>query len=357
LATGSFLVPLSDKLFLVAKDTPQKRADLEPNVSVSVYLNEANSQQDMTALLQAVQQTAGLQKISLDTNTHMVVLRGPLSKVLPARAIIEQLMTPRAQVAVEMRLLEVSRNDLITYGINFPTLLSLTPLTTFLNNQPTFANSIAGLLTFGGGKTLMGIGILNPSLVATLSDSLGRVLVDSDVRSVSGQPASLHAGQRYPVLQAGYFGPSSFSGPGAYTPPPSFTYVDLGVTLKVTPMVQSMEDVLLDVDAEFMVLTGAAVNGIPVISNRLLKSKVALKFGQWAVIGGLLNTQDTRSITGLPGVSGIPGLGALTSTHDKNDSNDQVLVLMRPRLLTLPPSEMATQAYPLGSDTRPITPL
>ncbi len=37
-ATGAFLIPLSSKLFMVAKDTPQKRTEMEPRVSVSIPL-------------------------------------------------------------------------------------------------------------------------------------------------------------------------------------------------------------------------------------------------------------------------------------------------------------------------------
>jgi general secretion pathway protein D len=118
-----------------------------------------------------------------------------------------------------------------------------------------------------------------------------------------------------------------------------------------------MESVGLDLDAEFKVLGGTGVNGIPVISNRLLKSKVELKTGEWAAVAGLINAQEARTIAGLAGVTRIPVLGPLTSMHTKNKDQNTVLILMRPHLVTLPPGLGTGHAFRIGSENRPLTPM
>jgi type II secretory pathway component GspD/PulD (secretin) len=75
------------------------------------------------------------------------------------------------------------------------------------------------------------------------------------------------------------------------------------------------------------------------------------------MVAGLLNPTEARTVAGMAGVSRVPYLGPLLSVHTKTTSNDQVLVLIRPILLTPPPSDGFTRTYRLGSDTRPISPL
>src|ERR1019366_8159046 len=204
--TGSFLVPISERLFMVVKDTAQKRKEEEPYAAVIVRLPEPTTQQDLTAMITAVQQACGIHKVAWDSHANIVLMRDAVSKVLPARQLFQDLLYPRAQVLVEMDFLEVTNSKELNYGLPLPGSFPLASFSTFMNNVPQLASNISSMLRFGAGAPLIGIGVANLQLVASLTRSDSKMLLHASVRSVDGQPASIHVGQKYPITTGSFGG-------------------------------------------------------------------------------------------------------------------------------------------------------
>jgi type II secretory pathway component HofQ len=353
-ATGSFVVPITGKIFLVAKDTTQKRTEVEPTVTMAVHFPDIFTQQELEQVVQAVRQAMALEKVGVDASAYTIVMRDRISKVVYARALFDELMHPKAQVEIDMKFIEVSVDDSVTYGINFPSIFSLKALTNIVSNTIT-APVGSTVLGFNWAQTLISLGIAAPSLVAQLSRSSANLLLVTQLRANSGQKATLHIGERYPVLTGGYGNTST--APGTLTIPPSFTFQDLGLTLTATPVVHDRDSVSLDVEAQYQVLTGASLNGLPVISNRSVKNVTRLRTGEWSVISGLLTTNEARTLSGLAGLNRIPFLGPLTNIHTRDNARDQVIILLRPVLLGAPPGAEGLRSFYTGTENRPLTPL
>jgi hypothetical protein len=122
----------------------------------------------------------------------------------------------------------------------------------------------------------------------------------------------------------------------AQTPYPASEYIDLGVKVKATPTLHTGREVTLQLEFEIRALAGSSVNGIPVISNRTLTQTVRVKEDETTIIGGLLDNEETRSLTGLPGFANIPGLGYAFGNRNNSLKNTEFLILITPRRLRDP---------------------
>jgi len=383
-ATNSFIVPVSPKVFIVAKDTPQKRTDLEQAMSVTVPIPQYISVQELVEIAQAVRQATGVEKLSWDNKTGSVIMRDRISRVIPAQRLFYNLFAFRPSVMIDLQLIEITRSDIINYGINLPNAFNIafTGQSASSSSSGTLAsttanpfpfNSLSYIFTalgtqsgssiaqamvrglFPTSLSMFSIGIGEANALVNFSNSLGKTILTENLRSVDAQPATFHYGQKYPIL-TGSYGASATVG-AQYLPTPSFTFEDLGVTLKVTPHVHGMDAMSLDVDSEFKLLTGTSVNGNPIISDRKLKAIVNLEDGQWAVVAGLQQNTDSRNIAGTAGLSSIPVLSQIFSQHMKEKDRSEILILMRPHLLSMPGNQSIPKDLRVGSETRPYTPL
>lgn len=355
-ATGSFIIPISSKVFMVAQDNIAKRNDLERTMAVTIPISSAVTTQEMTEIAQVLRQTLNIEKIGWDTADASIIIRDRVSRVLPAAALLRQLTSYRPEVMVELEFLQVQESDMATYGVNLTNSYTMYYLGHLQNTMTTVPSTVMNLVTFGGGRTLFGLTIAEAQAMFNESDNKSNTLYHAQIRGVSGQPANLHIGDKYPIITSGYYG--SVTTPGTvYAPPPSVTFEDLGLEFKVTPYIHGMDATSLNMEASFEVLTGAAVNGIPVIGQRTFKSNAEVRNGQWTIIGSMLSKTRSRMVTGFWGLAQVPLFGELFKQTNKDDEDADILIGVRTSLLSLPPDQIVTETLRVGSDPRPHIPL
>jgi len=356
-ATGTFVVPVSEHLILVADDTPQKRQQLEPVTAALIPLSDTLATQELQELAQAVQQVMEVRHLAIDTQRQMALIRDRASTVEAAAALFRQLLGGRGEAAVEVELIEISSSYTRRYGMGLPASLPVAWLSSILNSRPSFPGAARGWLAFGGGYSFLAVGVTDAELFASMTRLDSRKLLRAVLRSASGQQASLHVGDRFPLQLQGYFGPVEATGP-VYTPPPMISFEDLGFVLKLTPYVHSEKEVTLEVDAEVKLLAGSSINGIPILSSRTVQTAVRLREGQWAILAGLTSQSEAETISGLWGLSEVPVLGPFFRRTSRDSRQSQVVVVLKPHVVRLPVASVrAGQAWLTGSETRPWLPL
>lgn len=344
-ATGTMWIPLSEDRVLIAKDTMQKRQELEPTVAVVLSVPDPITTQEFQELARAVQQTMDLQKFALDNNRRMVLMRDKVSKVRPAQQLFQQLAGAKPSVVLEVELYELRQNRTLDAGAKLPTSFNIFSFSRLWNNQPPQPSSFANIVRIGAGESLLGVTIGNGEVTAAALKTAGRNVQQTTVRSLHGLPANVNFGERYPIVTGTFAGAGTNS---QFTPAPSINFENLGLNLKITPYVHGTDEMSIELEVEYKVRTGATLNGLPVLANRSLKSVMRLRQEEWALVGGLRNT--SRSLT----QSGVPWPFRQNSLQE---DDVETLVVIRPILLALPATESPTPIFRVGSESRPPIPL
>jgi Flp pilus assembly secretin CpaC len=192
----------------------------------------------------------------------------------------------------------------------------------FTNNGSGTLGVHAGL---GSGQFSQGIELSVPAgpLALTTADLNGDGLPDAVLTAHSG------SNNFVTVL----LDPESFANGGSSSqfPYPGSEFIDLGLKIKATPALHDHDEVTLQLEFEIRALSGTSINGIPVITNRTVSQTVRLRENETSLIAGLLDKEETISLSGIPGFANLPGLAYAFSTKTKSTTDNELLILVTPR--------------------------
>ncbi len=349
--TNSFIVPLNETQALVFNDTMDNRNNSVPEVSVAIPIPERISVQDAQELASGIQQTMELRRIAVDAGRRVIFIRDQEAKVMGARKIISDLSRNRAQVEIEIEFISAFRNSALTYGMSLPSSAPIVNFGDFFNRTGAPVGGSGNYATFGGGATLLGVGIADAQAFAMLSRASTDSLLRSQMIALDGQQVTLHIGDRYPIVTGRYGSPNG----GTTGSTPQVQYTDLGLILQVTPVVQADGEMSLTVSAEYNVLGATQANGIPIISNRKFDGLVRLKQGEWGIVAGIATASASDTVSGIPLLADIPWVGQFFRKNVQVRDSGQILIVLKPHLVNLPPWETPTKPLYIGTETKLIS--
>jgi general secretion pathway protein D len=386
----SYWKALSSNTIFVTNDNPTKRRDYEEQVMRTFYLHNASGPQEMQEVVNAVRTVPELTKVFPDTAQNAIVVRGEADKVALAAKIVHDLDKPRAEVLIDILVIEASKvfNKQITAaiastGLNVPfnftprssiqvqnsttgttttaTTSSTSTAATTATTTPTTTTGTTSSTT-GAAIPLSELGHIAsadfsttlPSalLQASLSDADTTVLQAPELRAVDNVKSTLNIGEREPTA-SGSFQP----GVGGVGINPlvntQFQYIDVGVNVELTARVHSDTEVSMHMLLNITSVTGQVnLGGInqPIIGQRKIEHDVRMREGEVAIIGGLVTRQDDKTITGIPGLSSIPLLGNLFKGSNVDHNKDDVIIVVIPHIIRKPDfSEENLRAIAVGN--------
>ncbi|MCI0348040.1 MAG: hypothetical protein L0Z53_01320 [Acidobacteriales bacterium] len=382
--------PLSEKQVFFAQDTAENRRQFERMSLRTFYLPDISSPQEMNEIVSVFRGLFEVRHIVPNPGKATLTVRAPKRTLDVAAAWLDKLSSGRPQVMLDVRAYQVNQSMLRNIGITLPLQFQIfnipasalqavqTPdlqqlidqliSTGAINqaNNETIAALLAQLqaqqqnplfsqsfFAFGGGLTLSGVTVPPLSINLSLNESRVTNLEHMTLRAAEGTAATFRVGSRFPVLN-GTFSPL-INTPGInellrdqtfVAAFPSFTYEDLGITVKATPRIHegATREITLAVDFDIRTLSGAALNGVPVISNREFSATVRLREGEPAGVVGMISQSEQKSLSGLPGLGHIPILSRAVTNENKNVVEDEILIVITPYIVRSPepsaPSEL-----------------
>jgi general secretion pathway protein D len=250
---------------------------------------------------------------------------------------LDQLDRPQLQVAIDATIAEVKLNDSLNYGVQFflqSQNLGLKPDTGSVGNNP-IVGAIAGAAL---SQIVPGFNFLigsqaNPQAIldALHAVTTVKVLSTPSIVVVDNQPATLVVGDQIPITTQTAI---TVQTPGAPIVN-NIAYENTGVILNVIPRINANGNVLLNIDQEISnVADNANANTLtPTVSQRVVKSSIAVASGQTVLLAGLISETQNHTGNGIPGLDQIPGLGILFSQTSKSIERDELIVFIRPQII------------------------
>jgi len=281
-------------------------------------------------------------RVVADESSNSIIVSGGPEYYHAVRQAMKQLDSTPQQVLVEARIMELTLNDDLQYGLEW-----------FLNGSRASSNTSATLdfgraglnaVQPGFSYIIERAGEVRAALNGLADDSRLKVLSSPSLMVLNNRTASILVGDEVPIPTRQVV---STIDPDAPTVN-EIEYRNTGILLVVTPRVNSGGMVTMEISQEVSGVVNNTVSEIdaPTIQQRRVNSTVSIRSGQTVVLGGLIREQNSLREAGVPLLKNIPGVGKLFSTTRNAAQRTELVVLITPQVITAgPDSHDITEEY------------
>ena len=347
--SNTFYKALTPDTIFVTENTQDKHHNLDEQAVQTFYLTNSTAPNDINEIATALRQIldAALDKVYVIPSQDAIVVRAAPSHLLMVEKLLNDLDRTKAEVVVDVAILEVNRDKVRNLGVTLPQSFSITPQVTPNSSNTVGSSSTAAALASNFTlNTLANINATNfavtiggGTLNALLTDADTRVLQNPSVRSTDGQQATLKIGTRIPYASSNYnpgAGLGTSGGLGGIGVNTAFTYQDVGVTIDMTPQIHLDRQVSLKLDVEDSTEAGqVSIEGLnePIFGQRVVKGTIQLRDGEPCLIAGLLSKTDNSNSSGTPGLASLPLLRYIFGSVNKEVQQGEIVFVLVPHIV------------------------
>ncbi|HUU32779.1 MAG TPA: hypothetical protein VMW48_01885 [Vicinamibacterales bacterium] len=350
LSNQIFYKVLNERTIIIATDNTAKRQQYEEQVIKTFFISHA----DATELAQLVNtvilapQMAIQPRIAPNKTANTITVRASA----PVAEIIEQVIKindkPRAEVIIDVQILEVSRERAKRFGLNLTDYAlggifspEQAPGGSDAGGAATAPSNVGSPPLFNANTISTGISAADfylavPAAIVRFleSDSQTKTVAKPQLRGTEGQKVTLNLGEEVPVPST-TFTPLAQGGAAA-NPLTSFTYRPIGVIVEMTPRVTYEGEIIMDLTLENSARgqdSNIAGQTLPAFASRKVTTRLRLRDGESNLLAGLLREDERRSLRGFPGLLRLPILQQLFADNDTNIRQTDIVMLLTPRIV------------------------
>lgn len=275
-------------------------------------------------------------RVTPDTIHNSLLIFADAQSYRLIEATIRQIDRPPEQVAIEATIAEVALTDRLQYGVQ----AYLESHSLGLGRDKGAGGFTTSLASAAIGAAVPGANLilgpaLNPRVVLNALHSLTNVKILSSPSLVvlDNQTATLQVGNQVAIKTQSSQSTESLSAPIIN----NITYKDTGIILRVQPRIGANGVVNLEIEQEISNVvdnSGGADGLTPTISQRRVKSTIAVPNGQTVMLAGLISETTSTGRRGLPGSIRWGLLGDLLSSHNNQAERNELVIFIRPQIIS-----------------------
>ncbi|MCT8126361.1 pilus (MSHA type) biogenesis protein MshL [Alishewanella sp. BS5-314] len=308
--------------------------------------NRTDFWRDLEQTLQAFLAQAPERMVVVSPQAGLVTVRAMPDEIAAIRAFLGQTEQHlQRQVVLEARIIEVTLNDDYQQGINWQNALASIRSTEFnlTTSGITPANALTAQL---GGVTAISFNNADFNGVINLLQTQGnaQVLSSPRVTAMNNQKAVIKVGQdEYFVTDV--TSNTTIAGTGATTTSPNISLQPFfsGIALDVTPQIDAQGAVILHVNPSVTETSEQSKTirfsdetvVLPLAQSNIRQSDTLIRArsGEIVVIGGLMQTVKSDSVSRTPILGAIPGLGQLFTSKRQIEQKKELVILLKPTVV------------------------
>ena len=323
-STRNFYRVTAPRTVAVVPDTAAKRREYEEEVIRTFYLSNV----DLKEALDLLRIVVDNRRLSPITATNAITIKDTPERIAAAGRVLNAIDKARAEVVIDVELIEVDRSRLNEYGMRIASPGSPgIDGSVDINREGLTLDDVRNLTQ--ADVFLSNVPGLYYKLLKT--DALTRTLANPQLRTSEGLAAQARFGERVPIPVT-TFAPIAAGGVNQQ-PITSFNYENIGVNIDITPRIHHDDDVSLSLKIEVSSISGTGFGGLPTFGNRSIATTIRLKDGETNLLAGLIRDEERRSLQGTPGLSDIPVLGKLFATNKTETVETDIILVLTPHIV------------------------